>query len=114
MSITQTDTPCWHLIHTDGPAKGGSFETDTAGEAHYSTQNEAQATTRDEDAALEPRLVADTGCFTVKCGQCDYVLDEDDGAVHHHPTREDAMTAAMGGAWSERGDDLICPACNGA
>lgn len=111
MSITQTDTPCWHLIHTDGPTVGEPFERDTAGEAHYSTKEEAQGAAEIEEYALEPRQVADTGCFTAKCAQCDYVLDEDDGAVHHHPSREDAVKAALGGEWSERGDDLICPNC---
>lgn len=107
MSITQADTPCWHLVYLDGPTKG------EPGEAHYATNAEAEDAADIEDAALEPSPLS-SPCFTATCDGCGYVLDEDGVTVEHHPTREDAVKAAAGGEWAERDDDLICPTCNGA
>ena len=91
--ITALDDTCWHLLYP------GEVLVDT-GDCipHFDTEQQAHEEagrfTSDRLGRPEPHQL-DGPCW-IATAVCGYRLDEEDAALMHHETAEDALQAALG------------------
>ena len=103
VSIVTTSEPCW-VVFVDGREKdhyGG-------GTGHF-TRAEADDEL-DNDETVSPKQL-NKPCITIACAQCGdpYDLDNDERAIYHFDTAEQALADVVGTDWTVRDGNAYCP-----
>lgn len=98
-AVTQSETPCWTLVHADGRPVG--FE-DT--EPHFDNEEQARRAApsyvRDED---DDRPAPTTKQFNYRCflatAECGYRYDEEGEGIEHHDDRDRLISTLLDAGW---------------